>query len=356
MAQMNRDHSNMPIAYSYLCRRYAIGLGVLCLALAITAWSSQVTGLLIRNLVALQVSREIDIGGMEIPTAQREVARIDSLRSTVQSTTGWVLTDSNWETRRLLGELHLRNGRLMMAAEMLNVDIAYCPEWLSCLRQGYVYLAMDRIDEAVQLWRQFPGADIYFALQGDSLYERGQTAEANYLYEISWRIAATPTSHKQTMFLNLCRQERAARALSEAIAWCQEAVAAVRSIWTLTELGRTYYEAGDYSEAIVTLDEVIRIKPDLAAAYQWLGLSLWKIGQRGAGLDALNHAIRLAPNSVWLRLDLANVYAIQKEYDKARCHYQVALDLTERVSLYEEIKRRLADLPAETDAKVLCDK
>jgi len=219
----------------------------------------------------------------------------------------WSPSDSNWAVRRLLGYIYLHNQQVQNAAESLDVNDPHCPDSITCYRRGQVLYAQGRFDEATALWRRISSMDIYFAFQGDSAYKQGNIDDALEFYEISWHIADTPASAKSMMLLNLCRKHRGAQEMKQAVYWCEQAVLSRRDIWTQVELGRTYYEAGQYELAEHVLHELVSGHPDFAPAYQWLGLSWRKVGRKQEGLEALETSVRLAPQNVWARLDLANI-------------------------------------------------
>ncbi len=248
-------------------------------------------------------------------------------------------------TRRLLGHLYIQNQQVHLASNALQSTMIDCTDPIMCLEQGWALYQLGGHESALHKWRSITNIDIYFAYQGDLAYLQQDKKRALELYALSWAISPSPSSKKETMFLNLCREHRSNREMEAGIAWCLQAVASNRNYWALVELGRTYYEARRYELAEAVLREAISQAPGQASAYQWLGLNLYKQGQKQEAVEALITSVQLAPTNVWMHLDLGNIYQLEGDYQSAACEYIRALALTGEKTLITEIQNRLISLP-----------
>lgn len=317
--------------------RKTFGLLKICVLVGLLLFSQRsAAGVVSRNLIAVETARVIqeqqgnqDRAGRAIVWAQRagEVKFLDR------------------SGRRLLAQVYLSAQDPRSAADILNVDGADCGDAMTCYWSGEAHYALGHIEDALAVWRDTPGSDLYFAFRGDIAYEQGDIAEASRLYDISWRIKSAPGRGKVTMLQNLCSMNRDARDMTSAVYWCQQAVASRGSYWTVLELGRTYYEAQQYDLAERTLREAIRIAPSRGGAYHWLGLALSRLGRPQESVEALYDSVRLEPNNPWTRVDLADRLVLQGEYGKAVCEYMKARDLTNRSELLRKIEEKLTALP-----------
>lgn len=263
----------------------------------------------------------------------------------------------SWPIRRLLGTIYLRNRNIQDALSIL-IPASKSKTRLDPLTrffQGQAMYLAGRTDEALAIWRTIPQLDVYFAFQGDSAYVRNEQDEALQFYQLSWRLASTNTAAKHNMLLNLCRYHRGNGQLEQALQWCQRARDVSDDYWTLSEIGRTYYEAGQYELAENVLRQAMDKLPDQGAAYQWLGLTLYNSGRVKEGIQMLSKSARLNPSSVWPRLELANLYLREKNYSAAACQYLQALSLTQDSSLREAIQDKLKGIGAETANLDGCD-
>jgi len=88
--------------------------------------------------------------------------------------------------------------------------------------------------------------------------------------------------------------------------------------WTQTQLDKAsayfylgfayyYYELGRYQEAVEALREAVRLKPDDAEAWCYLGFSYGALGRRREAVEAFRKAVRLKPDfaEAWVGLGFA---------------------------------------------------
>lgn len=298
-----------------------------------------------RNCVALQILRIVQ-GQASPGTADRAIAWGEQMLQR---------TPADRVLRRLLGRLYIQNQQAQLASNVLQATMIDCTDAITCFEQGWALYQLGQYQAAVAKWRSTPNMDLYFAYQGNTAYARQDKENALEWYALSWEIARSPSPGKVIMFLNLCREQRNDKNMEVAIAWCLQAVASNRSYWNLVELGRTYYEARQYALAEEASREAINEMPTQASAYQWLGLSLYRLGQKEQALEALYTSVQLAPQNVWIRLDLGSVLQCEGEYLLAACEYTKALTLTDRETLIAEIQDKLESLPVTQTDLSRCD-
>ena len=69
-----------------------------------------------------------------------------------------------------------------------------------------------------------------------------------------------------------------------------------KSVKNYFDKAKQLYEQKDYSTAISTLDEIIRLDPNYARAYSARGVAKSEIGQHIEGISDYDEVIRLDPN------------------------------------------------------------
>lgn len=307
----------------------------LCIVLGLLAtqakpWATRIT----RNQIAIQAVL-IHFENKSIELAEEIVLSDKALHKTT--------TDQ--ATLRLVSHIYLYADQMQYAANTLTGNSTTCPDIMTCYLQGQILYASGHTEQAINTWRNVQYTDQYFAFQGDSAFKQGDKNKALGLYDLSWRIASTPTPKKTTMLLNLCREYRNIEDMATAIYWCEQAVRSQNNYWTTVELGRTYYENGQFELAEEYLGKAIRLSPQDGSAYYWLGLTLSRTEREQEAIEALHHSVQLDPNNVWAHFDLAQNLAASGAYLEAACEYFKARDLTEQKDMQERIKERLSALP-----------
>ena len=86
-----------------------------------------------------------------------------------------------------------------------------------------------------------------------------------------------------------------------------------------------YLDEDRYHEALASANEAIRINPNSAKAYRYLGISYFYLGDTDASLKYLHHAVELESTYSDAYINLANVYASIREYDRALENYNSAI-------------------------------
>ena len=344
MTSLPSDHER--VRNQVVClRAMKLFIGI-ALLLAVIGQATIVRSLFIHNFAATQIMRTVQEGWQSADA-------LDKAAAWGHRALEWSPTD--WSTRRLLSYIYLQAQQVQYAAEILGVNDADCPDVITCYQHGQALYQLGRYEEAIAVWQSVPNTDVYFAFQGDLAYEEGNKSDAFQFYDISWHVADTPAWPKTTMLLNLCRERRSEKEMEQAIYWCEQAVISRSDYWTRIELGRTYYESRQYEPAEETLRDAIQLLPDEGSAYNWWGLTLLRLGREQEGIEALYTSVRLAPENIWARLDLANTLASQGEHRLAACEYTKVLELTDRPILIQDVQQRIASLPIEQIEPLRCD-
>jgi Fe-S cluster biosynthesis and repair protein YggX len=103
-------------------------------------------------------------------------------------------------------------------------------------------------------------------------------------------------------------------------------------------LGRAYYDAGQYGDAIASFEKVLELNPNLSKAYQLLGMALLKSGQNDAAIARLTAGAKIADE----RGDL------MPRNDMVRM-------LKELGAAVPELKKRVDERPA-GEGEVMCNR
>jgi len=86
-------------------------------------------------------------------------------------------------------------------------------------------------------------------------------------------------------------------------------------------------KTSQYNDAIVALEQAIRLKPDFAEAYNNLGFSYYQIGQYKQAREVVIEAIKLQPNLAIAYSNLGNIYIALGNNTKAITVLEQAAEL-----------------------------
>jgi Flp pilus assembly protein TadD len=104
-----------------------------------------------------------------------------------------------------------------------------------------------------------------------------------------------------------------------------------------------HFKAQNYSAAESEYREAIRLKPDYAEAYCYLGAALGKKGEIDEAVKVLREAIRLKPGYTKALENLAVLLDGQGRKKEAREYWEEAAKSEKRQEVAEWIKKRLAE-------------
>ena len=88
----------------------------------------------------------------------------------------------------------------------------------------------------------------------------------------------------------------------------------------LTKEGRAFVEKKAYKEAILRFVEATRVYEGCVPAWNDLGVSLYKLNQADAALEAFSHALALDPSCADAAVNMAAIYANAHSHAKAIPH------------------------------------
>ena len=99
-------------------------------------------------------------------------------------------------------------------------------------------------------------------------------------------------------------------------------------------LGPCIDELGRSGEAIISLKQAIRLRPEMAAAHNNLGLAFADLASFKDAEAAFEQALRLDPRSIEAHTNLGIIYGQQGRFREAIASYQLALWLQPDFSLH----------------------
>ncbi len=88
--------------------------------------------------------------------------------------------------------------------------------------------------------------------------------------------------------------------------------------------------AEKFRESLGPLRKAIQIKSDQALAHTFLGLALWRLGQKTEGMDALRQGVRLQPVDMLTHWKLAQILEEEGQLEDALKHYELAQRYAEK--------------------------
>ena len=106
----------------------------------------------------------------------------------------------------------------------------------------------------------------------------------------------------------------------------------VDNLYALNHLGLAYKQLQRFEEAISVLHKALSYdpkceRPESENLHNYLGLIYLERGEIGEAIAELRESIRLFPNDVWAREQLATLYENQQRYFEAQLQYQQILEV-----------------------------
>lgn len=235
--------------------------------------------------------------------------------------------------RRVLGKSPRHAGALMQLGLIEqsrgNIDEAHKllekaariepdnPSVQNCL--GQILLAQDRHDEAAAAFRAATTSEPRYGAAWQNLglvlaTQRNFDAAVDCFRQA---LATSPSDAK--LLLNLGHALGETGAFEEAAEVLLRAVRLQPAVPQLRlALGDVLIHAGEAAKAIHHYREVERLVPGNAAGPHRLALALLQIGDVDGAIDALKRAQELAAESVAIKCDLANAYALSGAHEPAQ--------------------------------------
>ena len=106
----------------------------------------------------------------------------------------------------------------------------------------------------------------------------------------------------------------------------------VDDLYALNHLGLAYKQLQRFEEAIAVLHKALSYdpkceQPESENLHNYLGLIYLERGEIGEAIAELRESIRLFPNDIWAREQLATLYENQQRYFEAQLQYQQILEV-----------------------------
>ncbi len=106
----------------------------------------------------------------------------------------------------------------------------------------------------------------------------------------------------------------------------------VDNLYALNHLGLAYKQLQRFDEAIAVLHKALSYdpkceRPESENLHNYLGLIYLERGEIGESIAELRESIRLFPNDIWAREQLATLYENQQRYFEAQLQYQQILEV-----------------------------
>ena len=106
----------------------------------------------------------------------------------------------------------------------------------------------------------------------------------------------------------------------------------VDNLYALNHLGLAYKQLQRFDEAIEVLHTALSFdprceRPESENLHNYLGLIYLERGEIGEAIAELRESIRLFPNDIWAREQLATLYENQKRYFQAQLQYRQILEI-----------------------------
>lgn len=235
--------------------------------------------------------------------------------------------------------LEKKKSQYAKAIDLLKQSIEIWPFSENSLKQlGLIYAELGHYEKAISFYenlrKQFyddpnitESLAIVYQIQGD--YESA-------IREYVRLIEIDPTSHKG--YVALSQIYKQLENIDEALDILEGAIKIVNDLKPIhMERVRLYQGKQMYAEARNVLEEILRFRPDDVEALNYLGLTLFALGEETKAVHYLTKAIQYDLANVTARLSLAEIYLSQGKQKQALI----------------ELEKILAIEPSNRDAKML---
>lgn len=165
--------------------------------------------------------------------------------------------------------------------------------------------------EVEVIWQSSPEARLSTLLLYDQAHEllrEGRVEEAQETVRRADAIFTEPHGRKIPVYQALCINLRDGSHRVDAVYWCQRLTEANDRAGSYLLLGRAYLAVREYANAVKTL-EVSVDKGGGSAAWNYLGNAYEELGRWDQAVEAYRESIRLDPDYIYARLNLADLYA-----------------------------------------------
>ena len=207
-------------------------------------------------------------------------------------------------------------------AEQLNDKL---PEVHATL--GNVYRATGKYSEAVaevnRALSLVPNSDEFYRNLGNVYLDSGNVAQAIEAFRKATQLNPYYWVNQNTLGMAYSHQgdyEKALQAFQQVTVLEPDIVAGYENV------GNMYLQQGKYQESISYFQKALQIQPYFST-YSNLGTSYFFLKQYSNAVEMFEKAVALNPNDTNVVVNLADVYRVSGQQDKARTTYQQAIAL-----------------------------
>ncbi len=115
--------------------------------------------------------------------------------------------------------------------------------------------------------------------------------------------------------------------------------------FALSNLGLAYFHKKQFDLSEEFYRSALKKEPEYVNAWRGLGKTYQAIDRLPQAVKAFENVVELAPESAQLQVDLADVYRLSQEYEKATDAYRKAIEMEPIGELDEKAKAELESMP-----------
>ena len=213
-----------------------------------------------------------------------------------------------------LGNVYSKRGEHAAAIRHQRQAIALAPKFGAAHYQlGLLYAHEKRWEDAISAYR--------------TAYQHDPTlVEALYNLAQAYRRTGDTTAAREQME-RFQERKAALDPLHQLLGALQRTQDPTERAQILTNIGRRYLKDGNYEKAVREYQKALGMNPQLAPAYNGIGIAYTMLERYSAAIDAQQKALALQPNFVEAHAGLGLVYLRQNNTASALKHYRQAVAL-----------------------------
>lgn len=193
--------------------------------------------------------------------------------------------------------------------------------------KGLIYLLNKDYSQAQSNFEQVLAID---PTHGESLFNLGtlyqQQSDFHQAIEYYQQVLQVNSNHLNSLYNLGTIYELAYRDYPQAINYYQQCLTHQPNFHLAhLRMAKLYHQQANYLKAIEHYLVVLKLKPELVALYNNLGVALLESGQFNEAETILLSAAQKIPNSPQILANLGNLYLKQQRWEKAKDFYQQAL-------------------------------
>ena len=132
------------------------------------------------------------------------------------------------------------------------------------------------------------------------------------------------------------------------LVWCLSAVNAEEKASFYVNLGVSYYELGNYDQAVKRFQKAIELDPDYPGLYGLLGSALLQGGEIDQAIEAYRNQIAKTPDIGDVHFNLGGLHESHlDDIDRAIQEFEKFISLSKNEEKIKEVKGHLQELRGE---------